>query len=468
MARDDSGSISQDEIDALLSGVSPTPADKTKKTDKAEKTKFEEKDNSNAPKKKEKDSAQKVSKDNRDSKRYELDHKIEKHFAKNHKPRNEVLSQAEIDQLLTAISKGESEKEKFPAPFNTRKIKIYDFKRPDRFSKEQLRNISCIFENVSRNATTYFSAKFNCLTHIHVCSVDQLTYEEFIRSIPTPTTLGCALWENQHAVIEVDPVITFEMLNTRYMDKLCDFEDAVEDLEDDFSDEQKDQIIELAHNVFCSSQKNRDLTDEEAAFMKKKVIRPLYKMISESFNDFKNQFPMYKGKVDASDSTPVKKPSKIQIECNPQFAQITTPSEMVVLVTLECGIADEEGMINVCLPYPFVKEILLKRNILMAPNSQKTNFGLEVLPGNSTVSLGQFNVPEGAKIGEGMIIELDKLAGEPVDLVDKASGKVFAKAEVVVIDENFGVRITEVLDKSMELKKEEKKDNKEDKKEEKK
>jgi flagellar motor switch protein FliN len=50
-----------------------------------------------------------------------------------------------------------------------------------------------------------------------------------------------------------------------------------------------------------------------------------------------------------------------------------------------------------------------------------------------------------AQIGEGTIIELDKLAGEPVDLL--AAGELIARGEVVVIDESFGIRVTEVLDK---------------------
>ena len=54
---------------------------------------------------------------------------------------NEVLSQDEIDQLLTAISSGDSETDDFKPVNSARKIKIYDFKRPDKFSKEQLRTV---------------------------------------------------------------------------------------------------------------------------------------------------------------------------------------------------------------------------------------------------------------------------------------------------------------------------------------
>jgi len=53
-----------------------------------------------------------------------------------------------------------------------------------------------------------------------------------------------------------------------------------------------------------------------------------------------------------------------------------------------------------------------------------------------------------AGIGEGTIIEIDKLAGEPVDLL--AAGEIIAKGEVVVIDENFGIRVTEIVGKEKE------------------
>jgi flagellar motor switch protein FliN/FliY len=54
-----------------------------------------------------------------------------------------------------------------------------------------------------------------------------------------------------------------------------------------------------------------------------------------------------------------------------------------------------------------------------------------------------------AEIGEGTIIELDRLAGEPVDVV--AAGELIARGEVVVIDESFGVRVCEVVEESKEV-----------------
>ncbi len=63
-----------------------------------------------------------------------------------------------------------------------------------------------------------------------------------------------------------------------------------------------------------------------------------------------------------------------------------------------------------------------------------------------SVELGQKDMPirDILALGPGKIIELDKLAGEPVDLL--VNGKLLAKGEVVVVDENFGVRITELIE----------------------
>ena len=62
-----------------------------------------------------------------------------------------------------------------------------------------------------------------------------------------------------------------------------------------------------------------------------------------------------------------------------------------------------------------------------------------------TVELGRTKklIREILGMGEGTIIELDKLAGEPVDIL--VNHKLIAKGEVVVIDENFGVRVTEIV-----------------------
>lgn len=227
---------------------------------------------------------------------------------------NEVLSQEEIDQLLQAISSGDTEDTDFKPVNDTRKIKIYDFKRPDKFSKEQIRTVSIMHETFARLTTTSLSAQLRSLVHVHVASVDQLTYEEFIRSIPTPTTLAVINMDplKGNAVLEIDPAITFSMIDR------------------------------LFGGTGQGAKVSRDLTDIEQSVMEGIIVRILANM-REAWTQV----------IDL-------RPRLGQIETNPQFAQIVPPSEMVVLVTLETKVGEEEGMMNFCIPYLTIEPIISK------------------------------------------------------------------------------------------------------------
>ena len=228
---------------------------------------------------------------------------------------NEVLSQDEIDQLLSAISSGDAENDDFKLVNSPKKIKIYDFKRPSKFSKEQLRTVSNMHETFARLTTTSLSAQLRSLVHVHVASVDELTYEEFIRSIPTPTTLAIINMDplKGNAVLEIDPAITFCMI-----DRLFGGRGAT------------------------SGNKNRDLTDIEQEVMEGVIVRILANM-REAWTQVIDLRPRF-----------------AQIETNPQFAQIVPPTEMVVLVTLDTKVGYEEGMMNFCIPYLTIEPIISK------------------------------------------------------------------------------------------------------------
>jgi len=226
----------------------------------------------------------------------------------------EVLSQDEIDQLLHAINAGDAEPEDFKPAADSRKIKIYDFKRPDKFSKEQIRTVSIMHETFARLTTTSLSAQLRSMVHVHVASVDQLTYEEFIRSIPTPTTLAIINMDplKGNAILEVDPAITFSIIDR------------------------------LFGGSGEGTKFQHELTDIEASVMEGIIVRIL-------------------GNMREAWSTVIDlRPRLGQIDTNPQFAQIVPPTEMVILVTLETKIGDVEGMMNFCIPYLTIEPIVGK------------------------------------------------------------------------------------------------------------
>jgi flagellar motor switch protein FliM len=226
----------------------------------------------------------------------------------------EVLSQEEIDQLLTAISSGEMETQEIQQTADQKKIKIYDFKRPDKFSKDQIRTVSIMHETFARLTTTSLSAQLRSLVHVHVASVDQLTYEEFIRSIPNPTTLSIINMDplKGSAILEIDPAITFSIIDR------------------------------LFGGQGEGTKYSRDLTDIEQSVMEGIIVRVL-------------------GNMREAWSTVIDlRPRLGTIETNPQFAQIVPPTEMVVLVTLETKVGEVEGMMNFCIPYLTIEPIISK------------------------------------------------------------------------------------------------------------
>ena len=95
----------------------------------------------------------------------------------------DVLSQNEIDSLLEALSSGNVDIKAMTQESTEKQIKTYDFRRPDKFSKDQLRAIQMIHDAFARQLTTTMSTMVRSMVSAEVASVDQLAYDEFVRSL---------------------------------------------------------------------------------------------------------------------------------------------------------------------------------------------------------------------------------------------------------------------------------------------
>lgn len=246
----------------------------------------------------------------------------------------DALSQEEIDSLLNNLdSDVSSSLQSRPLVPVGKKIKVYDFKRPDKFSKEQLRTVQLLHETFCRATTTNLSAQLRTLVQIHVVSADQLTYEEFIRSIPQSTTLSVIQMEplRGNAILEIDPNVTFSIIDRLFGGR----GDPVK--------------------------VTRELTDIEASVMEGIVVKILTNM-REAWSQV----------IDL-------RPRLSQIETNAQFAQIVPPNEMVILVTLEAKIGDVEGMMNFCIPYMTLEPIISRLSAQFWYSSSRKNGSRESL-----------------------------------------------------------------------------------------
>lgn len=226
----------------------------------------------------------------------------------------DVLSQAEIDVLLKELSDGHVDAEEIKITKTQKRIRVYDFKRPNKFSKDMIRSLQNIHENFCRGLTTYFSGNLHAISESTVLSVEQITYDEFIRSLPNPTVLGLYSVNPLEGtiLIEVSPSLTFILVDR------------------------------LLGGQGQASEKNRDLTEIEKMLIENRLAQMI--LISEEAWAEVYEF----------------KPQLVAMETNPQFTQIVAPNEMIVLITIEVKIGKEVGMINICMPYLVLEPILDK------------------------------------------------------------------------------------------------------------
>ncbi|MDR3284351.1 MAG: flagellar motor switch protein FliM [Treponema sp.] len=324
---------------------------------------------------------------------------------------NEVLSQEEIDQLLQAISSVDTVAGSVKAVNDTRKIKVYDFRRPDKFSKEQIRTVANMHETFARLTTTSLSAQLRSIVHVHVSSVDQLTYEEFIRSIPTPTTLTIIDMDplKGNAILEIDPTITFSMIDR------------------------------LFGGTGQGAKVQRDLTDIEQSVMEGIIVRILANM-REAWTQVIDLRPRF-----------------ATIETNPQFAQIVAPNEMVVLVTLDTKVGDEEGMMNLCIPYITIEPIISKLSSQFWFSSVRRNASSQYLgvikqkladvDMDVVAEIGSINLPirDVLALRVGDVVRLSNVrVTDPIVLTVGSKKKFFCQPGIV--GRKMAVQITSKID----------------------
>ncbi|ADG06218.1 flagellar motor switch protein FliM [Kyrpidia tusciae] len=227
----------------------------------------------------------------------------------------DVLSQREIDALLQALSSGEVSAEAMKEEEEQRRIRAYDFKRAMRFSKDQLRSLTRIYENYARMLSTYFSAQLRTWMHLDVISVEQLPYEEFIRSMPQLSTLLVVDLAplSGRWVIGIGPDVAFVML-----DRLLG-----------------GPGLELAGA--------RAFTEIETTVFERSWSRSLG-VLGDA----------WKGIVEDL------RPTLSFIEFNPQFLQIAAPNDTVAVVSVSMRIMETTGLMHIGMPHLTLERLLPK------------------------------------------------------------------------------------------------------------
>jgi flagellar motor switch protein FliM len=228
-----------------------------------------------------------------------------------------ILSQDEIDALLTTVSSSEPEPEQAPAAESgmpARTVVTYDFKHPNRVSKDQVRTFENIHDNFAGHVGSTLSAMLRTMVDVDLVSVDQINYSEYIMSLVTPSCTYTFSAEPLEGLCMTDfnPALAFA-----FVDRM-------------FGGGEKGLEIE------------RELTGIERAVMTK-IVKRLYTDLEKAWH---NIVPL---KIEEN-----------SFENNPQFIQIIPAGETVIVVSLQLKLFKTTGLLTICYPYVSLEPVLTK------------------------------------------------------------------------------------------------------------
>jgi len=326
----------------------------------------------------------------------------------------DVLDQSEVDALLAAVGDAEE-----PAAADTllapavdakpakKEVTVYDFKRPERVSKDQMRALEGIHEGFARNFGAALSAFLRTIIEVKISDTEQLTFSEFIHSLPNPTCFNLLTvkpWDGS-VCLEISPLIIYPII---------------------------DRLLGGAHvDAFIPQ---RALTTIEQRLVGRITERAL-KLLGDAWSSLG---------VTGFELT--------QSESNPHLVQVVAPNEVVVVVTLELRLGSKSGTMCLCVPFTTLEPVLDKLATQSWLSYRRKDTGInhgkriaESVKGaavnvaaylaQTTISMGQLM---GLQVGD--IIQTEKLAS--AELIVQVEGKNKFAGRLGQFRGNRAVRVT--------------------------
>ena len=229
---------------------------------------------------------------------------------------SDVLEQNEIDALLAAAEQGGLENS-LPASGaqadSGAEIAVYDFKRPERVSKDHMRALHNLHEGFSRTFGASLSAFLRSIVEVKLASVEQLTYSEFIHSLDNPTCFNLMDAEplSGQMILEINPSIIYPII-----DRL------------------------LGGGRDNTIVPKRPLTEIELRLVSRLTDRAVTVLKAVWDNLVKLDFKV------------------AEVESNPHLVQIVPPNEVVVVVGFEITLGETRGPMNLCIPFNVIEPVM--------------------------------------------------------------------------------------------------------------
>ncbi|MCL5961052.1 MAG: flagellar motor switch protein FliM [Chloroflexi bacterium] len=224
-----------------------------------------------------------------------------------------VLSQWEIDLLLGAMGNQEGQ-ESTSTPESNKSVRPYDFRRPDKFSKEHLRALQTIHEAFARAAAFSLSSHMRTGIQIKLSSIEQAVYGEYVQQLSNPTVVSIASADPLpgRLIIEINMDLAFAIVDR------------------------------LLGGTGQFQQKLREVTDIEFALLQT-VVKSLLAALREAWLHLA---PVTVGLED--------------LVFNPQIVQAAFPSDIGILLLFELRIGEASSTISMYIPYTLLEPVMGK------------------------------------------------------------------------------------------------------------
>ena len=210
-----------------------------------------------------------------------------------------IVSQDEMDVILAVADKSGSTG-----------VSIYDFRRPDRVAKEQLRSLHYLHDRFAMNVSTSLSAFRRSMTEVSIVSADQVTYAEFLSSLPDPTAFYALSMQPLDILgaLELNPAVAFTMV---------------------------DRMLGGTGDSPCPE---RPLTEIEQNVVDS-VVKLMLDHLTETWKAVSVNFRI-QGR-----------------ETRPQMLQVTGPNEIVIRLGFTVRVGDTRGTLNLCIPASAIEAV---------------------------------------------------------------------------------------------------------------
>ena len=318
-----------------------------------------------------------------------------------------ILSQAEIDELLNALNSGDSSEPEVKE--TAENVRAYDFRSANKFPKEQIRTLHIIFETFSQLFSNKLGGTLRTTCECELLSIEEMTFNEFNNSLPIPVVLGILSSPpmDGNLILEFSPEATYMVIN----------------------------------RIFGGTAKNADsskqFTEIEIALITR-VLGQCLSVFDEAWS-----------KVCAIDST------LERVETSTQFAQVVALNEPMAVATIDIRIGEESGLASLCIPHSSIEPVVKQLNTRLwfsGSTEKKVKSLTDYISSkllDSTVTLTAYFDETPATVSDimglqaGDVIRLNHRIEDPLKIKLQHIPKF--KAEIGTSGQSYAVQIVDII-----------------------